>query len=328
MPEIDMVRNNPHLDPVTHIWGWEVPVYLFLGGVTAGVMILSALLAARRSRPGGKGEETDPESGRGSAALRLLPFLAPLLLSGGMLFLFIDLESRLRAYRFYLSFQLTSPMSWGAWILIAVFPVSIALGLAGLSQAEISWIDRFPLVAWLRLSPLIARAAALAKTHLSLVRQANIVLGVSLGAYTGLLLGTLAARAAWNSGLMGPLFLVSGVSTGAAFIMLLPISQPERESLRRWDMAAIALELVLLLLFLLDLGAGGGSQGLQAAGLFLGGPYTAVFWSLVVIGGLLVPLILEVLESSRERLPTSLAPVLLLVGGLALRFILVAAGQA
>ena len=64
-----------------------------------------------------------------------------------------------------------------------------------------------------------------------------------------------------------------------------------------------------------------------AAALVLGGPYTAAFWSLVVFVGLVVPLLLE-LASLRLAWPTHLvAPVLVLVGGIALRFILVDAGQ-
>lgn len=25
-------RMNPEIDPILHIWGWEIPLYLFLGG--------------------------------------------------------------------------------------------------------------------------------------------------------------------------------------------------------------------------------------------------------------------------------------------------------
>jgi protein NrfD len=61
--------------------------------------------------------------------------------------------------------------------------------------------------------------------------------------------------------------------------------------------------------------------------LFLGGSYTALFWSLVVFVGLAVPLTLEVIEIIKHRRPTVIAPLMLLIGGLALRFIIVSAGQ-
>ena len=41
------------------------------------------------------------------------------------------------------------------------------------------------------------------------------VVGIGLGIYTGILLGAFPSRPFWNSSLLGPLFLVSGLSTGA-----------------------------------------------------------------------------------------------------------------
>ena len=39
--EIVSTRTNPMIDPAIHIWGWEIPVYLFLGGLVAGMMMIS-----------------------------------------------------------------------------------------------------------------------------------------------------------------------------------------------------------------------------------------------------------------------------------------------
>lgn len=36
MHEIDINRNSHLIDPQLHIWGWEVPVYLFLAGWRRG----------------------------------------------------------------------------------------------------------------------------------------------------------------------------------------------------------------------------------------------------------------------------------------------------
>ena len=33
MLEITSTRANPMIDPAMHVWGWEIPVYLFLGGI-------------------------------------------------------------------------------------------------------------------------------------------------------------------------------------------------------------------------------------------------------------------------------------------------------
>ncbi len=315
MQEIDVVRNNLQIDPHLTIWRWEIPLYLFLGGVAAGIMILWPLLRMRQ------GEN------RSSRWERWLPFAAPIAISIGMLALFLDLAHREYVFRFYLAFRPTSPMSWGAWILVAIYPATLLLGLSGLTTEEVVAVNAWRPVRALRLDRLVTWARGVADAHRVGLYWTNIVLGIGLGAYTGLLLGTLAARPAWNSIILAPLFLVSGISTGAAFMMLFPVGEDGHHQLRRWDVAAIVTEVVFVFLFLLSLGASGGSRGAEAVHLFLGGRFTAVFWTLVVAVGLATPLALEVIESRRNLRPTLLAPVLILVGGLALRWILVLAGQ-
>ena len=60
----------------------------------------------------------------------------------------------------------------------------------------------------------------------------------------------------------------------------------------------------------------------------MGGPYTLVFWTLFIGVGLLIPLLLEILEiSGINRSLAILAPVLVLIGGFALRQIVLDAGQ-
>ena len=313
MIETDLFRHSVGVDPRLSIWGWEIPVYLFLGGLSAGVMVLSAWLSRSSSaRP---------------RAVRLAPLAVPVLLSAGMLALFLDLANRAHVVRFYLAFEPASPMSWGAWILVLVYPAALALAAAGLTADEAAALAAWRPLSALRLGAPLARLAGWCRARAAGLATANAVLGAGLGVYTGILLGSLGARAAWSSPMLGPLFLVSGVSTAAALLMLLPVGPDAHHRLRRWDVAAILLELALLGLYLLGL-ATGGDAARGAAHLFLGGGYTAPFWALVVAAGLLVPLALEGLEARRGLAPTVVAPALLLVGGFALRWILVSAGQA
>lgn len=309
--EIVSGRGNPGIDPALHIWGWEVPVYLFLGGLVAGLMVLLPALELRGGRRPGRGLS------------RLMPFAAIGLVSLGMGALFLDLENKLNVLRFYLAFQPTSPMSWGSWILLLVYPALLLLGLGSISAEQRRWVkDRAP--AWS--TGLLQRAFDLADGRRNAVLWTTGATGLALGAYTGLLLGTLVARPLWNSALLGPLFLVSGISTGAALLLLTPMSEDEHRTLTRWDVAAITTELALLALLLVDL-AGGGASSAAAGSLLLGGPWTPWFWALVVVGGLTVPLLLDAVEL-RRRLPATLySPILVLIGGLALRWVLVAAGQ-
>jgi formate-dependent nitrite reductase membrane component NrfD len=308
MNELDVARHSRFVDPQLHVWGWEIPVYLFLGGLAAGAMVLSAILAGR--------------PGERSRAARWLTFAAPLLVSLGMGALYLDLANKLHVFRFYLAFRWTSPMSWGAWILLVVYPVTLLAGLAALTDAEAEAVAgrAGPLARPLR----AARAFALARAVP--LRRWSIGTGVALGVYTGILLSTLGARALWGSALLGPLFLVSGLSTGAAFMMFFRVAPDERHLLARWDLAFIGVEALLLALLLIGL-ASGGAAGHGAAALLLGGPFTGPFFALVVLAGLAVPAALEVLELRLHLPPTFAAPALVLVGGLSLRWILVVAGQ-
>ncbi len=310
MNEIDVARYSTNIDPHLHVWGWEIPVYLFLGGMAAGTMILSALLSLR------KGERSN--------ASRWLALAAPALVSLGMAALFLDLAHKLFVWRFYLALRWTSPMSWGAWILVVAYPVTLLFGLANLSEAQFDGLLGKCRVA--ALGRLVRRARAFAAGEARRLAWWNLSTGVALGVYTGILLSTLGARALWNSALLGPLFLVSGLSTGAAFLMLFRVTDDERHFLVRWDVLSIGIELALILLFLVGLGTSD-AAGRQAAQLLLGGPFTAPFWTLVVIVGLLVPALLETLESRLHYRVTAMAPLLVLAGGFALRWIFVAAGQ-
>ena len=99
------------IDPALHVWGWEIPVYLFLGGLVAGLMILSGFHIVRT--------HWDRHEDRGHYVTA--PILSLILLSLGMGTLFLDLEHKLQVWRLYLTFEVASPMSWGSWILLGVY---------------------------------------------------------------------------------------------------------------------------------------------------------------------------------------------------------------
>ncbi|MGD8322062.1 MAG: polysulfide reductase NrfD [Gemmatimonadota bacterium] len=314
MDELTTTRSNGLIDPGLHIWHGEVAGYLFLGGVVAGVMVLMglSLLARKDERP--------------SRHLALLPWSVPILLSVGMLFLWMDLENRWNAFRFYLVFRPRSPMSWGAWILLAVYPSSLALAWKTTPAELKGSIFRWVHARWSGGATALSAVDDWIDAHVSAVAMANIIAGAALGVYTGMLLGTMASRPLWNSAILGPLFLTSGLSTGAAYMLLYRLNDGERVLLARADMGFILLELALIGIWLVGLVSGGGAHR-DAAHVLLGGPFTTAFWVLVVAFGLVGPFLGEWMERRGGHVPGRLAAVMVLGGGLALRWILVYAGQ-
>ncbi len=297
-------RMNPGIDPVLHAWGWEIPVYLFLGGLAAGILIFSAVYFLR-----GKADEY-------KFAVKIAPFSIPVLLTIGLLALFLDLTHKLYFWRLYTTIRWESPMSWGAWTLMLIFPLSIFWAASFVRDVRPG----------LKLPALAEKAINLLIPFRKAMAWALIVISVILGMYTGILLSAFNARPFWNTSILGPLFLVSGLSTGAAFTILLSKNEQERKAFSRIDMALIVIELFLIIHLFMGFLAGT-EVHIQAAQLFLGGPYTAVFWTFVVTLGLVVPLLVEALEMNGYHLPAQLPAALVLTGGLILRFIVVDAGQ-
>ena len=302
-------RDNTLIDPSLHIWTWEVAMYLFLGGLTAGVMFFAAVMTVRNK------DQVAP-----FAATRLA-LLAPIVLSLGMTSLFLDLEHKLYVYRFYTSFQITSPMSWGAWILVVVYPISV---LQILSTIRSGYSFLGSLIDRLAIGKLVVDWCERYRTEIAF---AVIPFAVALGIYTGILLSAFGARPFWNNGVLGLLFLVSGLSTAAALVVLIARQKSEKELFTRLDLVLIFAEIALVTLVLISLASGSG-QHIEALQSIMGGSYTFSFWVLFVTMGLLIPLLLEVLEiSGISKSLAMLAPVLVLFGGYALRQVVLDAGQ-
>jgi formate-dependent nitrite reductase membrane component NrfD len=304
MRELVLTRHNELVDPLLAVWGWEIPVYLFLGGWVAGMMIIIGYFILRGRLP----EDT--------CVCAVLPAVGLVLLTGGMLALFLDLEHKLYVWRLYTTIELLSPMSWGAWILLLVYPALAAVVVLRPPRlVEGLWPSFDRLSAALRAGP-----------GARFIAWANVLLGVALGMYTGVLLSSLGARPFWNSGLLGVLFLASGLSSAAAFTHLVARHPDERVLLAKADNGFLVAELFVIGLFLASLLSGSAAHA-DAARLVLGGPFTAVFWVLVVGLGIVIPLAVQALAVTHRIHHTPIAPLFVLAGGLVLRFVIVAAGQ-
>jgi len=231
--------------------------------------------------------------------------------------LFLDLAHKLYVWRLYTTFQFKSPMSWGAWILILVYPALIANILIRPS----AWM--------LKIYPKLSEWAGKINQHPFLIKNIgilNMILGLMLGAYTGVLLSSMGSRPLWNTSLLWVLFLVSGLSAAAAFVHLFAKNKAESELLAKADNGFLIVELfIFVMMFLGFLSAP--KPHFEAAKLLLSGAYAPIFWVFVIGLGIVIPLTIQLLAVNHKIRHTAIAPIMVIVGGLILRFVIVSAGQ-
>jgi len=208
-------------------------------------------------------------------------------------------------------------MSWGAWVLMAITPLSFVWAASYLKELRPSWNWKFNI---------LEQAEALVIKYRRGFAWILIILSIILGIYTGILLSAFNARPLWNNSILGPLFLVSGLSTGTAAIMWMTKNHKERKIMSQIDLVLIIVELFFITHMIMGMLAGSSVQ-IAAAELFLGGQFTVSFWVFVVILGLVFPAVLEILELSGYKIPVVVPAALVLFGGLVFRFIMVEAGQ-
>jgi formate-dependent nitrite reductase membrane component NrfD len=299
-------RMNDRVDPMLNIWHWEIPFYLFVGGLAAGILFFAAFYYLQ-------GKENEY-----STTVKRAPLVTPLLLIIGLVALLIDLNHKSYFWRLYTTIRLESPMSWGAWTLMVVTPLSFIWSATYMKEVFPSWDWKY---SWLN------------KMEAFFIRQRRIlawimvIFSLILGIYTGILLSAFNARPLWNTSILGPLFLASGLSAGAAIIILMTRSEMERRLFSKIDIIVIGAELFFIIHMFMGFLASTEVQ-IEAAQLFLGGPYTLPFWIFVVFLGMLIPVLLELLELRGQKIPVIIPAALILFGNIMLRFIIVYAGQA
>ncbi len=227
--------------------------------------------------------------------------ITPLFLSLGMLLLFLDLGKPFRFWRLLFTLVPTSALSWGVWFLNIFFFISLAY----------TWF-------------LIKGNGAKAKKF----AYFGLPFALLVGSYTAVLLGQAPGRVLWHSALMPLLFLLGGLISGIALVMLVAIALNKgaiSAQLNKFIAWLLVLELGLVLIEILNL-FNGGARAVAMANRLMRGEYSFLFWMVEIVLGAVLPLV--ILFRSKVTLShQAMASVLILVGIFAMRYIVVVGGQ-
>jgi polysulfide reductase chain C len=296
-------------------WEWYILGYFFFAGISGGSFVLGTMLRLW-------GDDRDAATSRAAFLISFPTLLiCPILLT-------LDLGQPLRFWHFLindssggLALKSWSPMSLGAWALLIFGVFSVVMFLAALAERDT--------VRFRDLQPAANFVAAMAGRVFMVV---GALVGLFVAAYTGVLLAV-SNQPVWSdTWALGGLFLASALSGAAASVLLATRNRRDAMATDRKlieaDRYFILLELALIVLFLATLG-GVLSKVLTGGWIFL--------W-VVVLAGTLVPLALHWrttrMKASVPPVGTAaadisvLAPVLVLLGVLALRAVVIFSAQA
>lgn len=315
-----------------HYWEWMIATYLFLGGLGGGIFGLTAILALF----------VYPEATASVQLACAWPcFLAILCLGFGCLLLVLDLGQPLLFYRAFI--KSTSVICWGGRVL----SVALIFGFI--------WFLSF--IPWEWFAPVANFLVPFREFCLALAG----IGGLCVVLYTGIFLSSLKAHSFWATPALPVLFTISALSTACAAIALSigwwPMDvnyQVINESnltqfyqaavfgdttaamlynnyvvigaikhlLHLVDVILVICEIVVLLVMVLSfLGAGNKTQN-AAAHRWVDGSWKYFFWIGMICCGLVLPEILYI-GLAETIASTVIAPILVLLGGLLLRFLIV-----
>ena len=281
---------------------WLIILYFFVGGLAGGALMIGSLIRLL-------GQPQD----RPLARIASHVAVAGALVSGVLLIVDLGVPLRFRHMMIQnhtgaLMFKWWSPMSVGVWGLL------FFSGFAALASADAlaeSGDPRWQLFRRLGARPISVVTAI-----------GGVLTGLFLAGYTGVLL-SVSNRPIWaDSSWLGLLFLLSGVSTAAAALILLArqrrFEMPSTIAwLARFDWIVLGLELVVLACFLISLGDS--RRALMNA------------WSILLLFaagvGILYPLRVGWPRTGRSTHNLAFAAICVLVGGFLLRVVVLLSSE-
>lgn len=284
------------------VWGTIIACYLFLAGVGGGAFASVAYLRLRQPHL--------------VHLIRYGRVIAPITVIIGLMLLMLDATAGFHnPLRFALLLtNFGSVMTWGVVFLalfVVVALIVVIMDLLGKGLKIPKWLD-----------------------------VVGGVLGICVCVYTGCLLGVAKTFPLWNNALLPVLFLVSAMSTGMASVLLAGgILAPEEFDkagrYKRFHFWLPIFEMFLVACLLFVTANSSQDAGWNSVMNLVAGACSPAFWLVFVLAGLVVPTAIEfkmLFRSSKEfeesaaghRL-SAVSDALLLVGGFALRLLVLVA---
>ncbi len=292
--DVNILYNVEHEFPL----GLLIANYFYLTGLSAGSFILSTLaygFGIEKYKPVGK---------VGVVLATVLLIIAPINL-------FLDLEQPFRFWHLFLYLRITSPITWGSFLL-TLYPLNCMIYGYFMFTGDAKKTKIFGLI--------------------------GIPLALLVHGYTGFILALGKARVLWNTAIMPPIFLISAMVSGIALMILVVVIKgyffsDERKvdtalcndlgKMLAWaiivDLAFIATDILVLLT--------SHTEAYLAAMMLLRGSMSHLFIGVEVILGSIVPLFFLLFSPTKKRLGfVVLSSILVMIGIFTMRYVMVMGG--
>lgn len=311
-----------------HGWGWMVAIYLFLGGLGAGALVVASVFELT-------GKRYEFEFCPCTMVGATIP--GPVVAVGTVLLIF-DLGAGLREpWRIpYMFTHVSSVMTWGVWILTLFIPISFIYGFLEVA-------DTYPSV-WNALTGRLTFLSGLSlRPTKKFFAAVGGILALLVAVYTGILISAVGpAVPFWSTSILPfidipnlpLLFLVSALSSGIgltvdlAATLSIPNIAHRVKGLPLIHLGMIGVETLLLGLLLISAFLAGGAAA-QSAREIVVGVHSLMFWLLIIIPGFIFPFAVHAYavglggHSPMSGLGSGIG---IVVGGLFLRYLIIVSG--
>lgn len=280
------------------VWEWPIFVDLWAAGVAGGAYFIAFLINRLTGR-------------KYKHLLQIATWVGVPLAALGVLFLILDLGNQLWFWHLIVQFSPFSIIFYpGAPMSIGTYVLSLWI-ISGVCQL-ILWLAESEVPGFVALRGLVPLTGILG--------WISFLLSPLLIAYTGVLISSTNVPL-WATVLLPALFVASATFTGTAAVRLVAslLGKAVPQEFGKASLILAGLQALALIIYLITV----------PAGVLVAGPLALSFWIGVVLVGLALPALLDYLSLGRggAGLLASISSLCILLGGLALRAVLVIGGQ-